>query len=164
MSTWRASAAAFCRLGFDRLFGVGLLLLALLDQQRDALALLGERRDVALQPLLFLGDLPADPHQLGEVGGQRFGLHAHFRQHGAEHDGGADRRQRVLRPHHHRRRRIAADALQRRQHLGDGGAAAVERLADAALVLVERLEPSLGFGDPRLRSRASARRRRSAPD
>ena len=38
-----------------------------------------------------------------------------------------------------RRRRPAADALQRRQHFADDGAAAVERLADARLVVVERL-------------------------
>ena len=69
--------------------------------------------------------------QVGEIGGQRLGLHAHVRQHGAEHDGGAHRLQRVLGPDHQRRRRMVADALQRRQHLGDGGAAAVERFADA---------------------------------
>ena len=54
---------------------------------------------------------------------------------------------------------MAADALQRGQHLGDGGAAAAERLADAALAVVERLEARLGFGDRglrRSRSRAAA--------
>ncbi|HEY0302170.1 MAG TPA: hypothetical protein VGC36_12575, partial [Rhizomicrobium sp.] len=44
-----------------------------------------------------------------------------------------------------------ADALQGGQHLGDDGAAAVERGADAALAVVERLETDLrrldgGFG------------------
>ena len=43
------------------------------------------------------------------------------------------------------------DALQRRQHLGDDRAAAVERGANAALAVVERLEADLrrfdrGFG------------------
>ena len=42
-----------------------------------------------------------------------------------------------------RRRRPVADALQRRQHLADHGAAAVERFADSAFVVVERLEPLL---------------------
>ena len=44
-------------LGLHRLLGLGLLFLPLVDQQGDALALLGERRHVALQPLLLLGDL-----------------------------------------------------------------------------------------------------------
>ena len=43
---------------------------------------------------------------------------------------------------------MPADALQRGQHLGDGGAAAFERLAERALAVVQRLEPRLGLGDP----------------
>ena len=48
----------------------------------------------------------------------------------------------------HSGRRAPADALQRGQHLGDGGAAAFERPAQRALAVVERLEPRLGLGDP----------------
>ena len=42
-----------------------------------------------------------------------------------------------------------ADALQSRQHLADDGAPSFERLADAALVFVERFEPRFGRGDLR---------------
>ena len=81
----------------------------------------------------------------------------HLRHHRAEHDGGAHRLQRVLGPHHDRGRRMAADALQRGQHLGDGGAAAVERLAQP------RSLSSSGLSRPSVSAiRSSASRSRAA--
>ena len=49
------------------------------------------------QPVALRRRSPCARAQVGEVGGQRFGLVAHFRQHRAEHHGGAHRLQRVLR-------------------------------------------------------------------
>ena len=68
-------------------------------------------------------------------------------QHRAEQDRGAHRLQRVLRCHQHRRRRIAADALQRRQHIADEVAARVERRTQGPLLLVERRQPLLAGRD-----------------
>jgi hypothetical protein len=42
---------------------------------------------------------------------------------------------------------VQAHALYRRQHFGDGGAAAVERLVQARLVGIERLQPLFGVAD-----------------
>jgi len=42
---------------------------------------------------------------------------------------------------------MAADALQRRQHLGDGAAPSFERGAQLPFALVERLEPVFGLSD-----------------
>ena len=43
---------------------------------------------------------------------------------------------------------MTADALQRGQHLGDGGAPPFEGLAQPPLAVVERLEAAFGFDDP----------------
>ena len=45
---------------------------------------------------------------------------------------------------------MPSDALQRGQYLRDGGTAAVERLAQRAFAVVQRLQPSLGLDDPLL--------------
>ena len=69
----------------------------------------------------------------------RVGLGTHFRHHGAERDRGAQRLQRVLRPHQQGRRRLMADPLQRREDLDDDAAALLERSAKNMFALVERL-------------------------
>ena len=95
-------------LGLQRLFGFGLLLLPLSTSRamrwRSSASAATSRGSRSFS----LGDLLADPHQVGEIGGQRLGLHAHFRHHRAEHDGGAHRLQRVLGADHDGGRRVAA--------------------------------------------------------
>ena len=71
--------------------------------------------------------------QFAEVAGQFLRARAHFGHHGAEQHRGAQRLQRVFRPHQQRRRRAAAGALQRRQHLDDFGAARIQRGANLLL-------------------------------
>ena len=92
---------------------------------------------------VFADDVLAHAQQLGEIAGQRVGLGAHLRHHGAERDRGAHRLQRILRPHHQRRRRLAADALQRGEDFDDHGAALVERFLKVLFPLVERLQARL---------------------
>ena len=58
---------------------------------------------------------------------------AHSRNHGAEHDGGAQRVQCILRPHDQRRRRFVPNPLQGGENFDDHGAALVERLAKQLL-------------------------------
>ena len=128
LSTWRASASACCRSASSAFSVSACCFCRSSISRRHALPLLVERGDVARRASRsFLGDVPADAQQVGQVGGERLGLHPHVGQHRAEHDGGAHRLQRVLGPDHHRRRRTAADPLQRGQHFGDHGAPALER-------------------------------------
>src|SRR5262245_56142176 len=67
----------------------------------------------------------------------------HLRQYGAEHHGSPHRLQRVFRTRDKRRWRATADALQRGENLANHCAAAIEGFADAALVVIQRLEPLL---------------------
>ena len=90
---------------------------------------------------------PCAPSRAPKGRGERLDVLAHVRQHGAEQDRRAHRLQRVLRRHQHRRRRIAADALQRRQHIADDMAPALERGAQRRLLLVQRRQPLFGGRD-----------------
>ena len=74
---------------------------------------------------------------------ERLGLLPHVRQHGAQHHRGAQGLQRVFRAGDQGRRRTMADALKRGEHFADDGAAGVERGAQRALIVVERLEADL---------------------
>ena len=89
-------------------------------------------------------------HQIGEIARERVGLAAHIREHGAERDRGAHGLQRVFGPNQKRRRRLAADALEGGEDFDDGGAALVERFANGALLVVERLEARTRRLDGRL--------------
>ncbi len=117
-------------LGVERPLGVGLLLLAFVDQGGEPLALFAERRDVAFAAArCSCGDLPADPHQV--VRGRRPAPRPCRACPAARRRAGWRCAPIAARPRGctmMRRRRQPADALQRRQHLGDDGAAAVERL------------------------------------
>ena len=68
----------------------------------------------------------------------------------AEQHRGAQRLQRIFRPHQERRRRAPSGALQRCQHLDDLGAARIERVANLLLAAIERTQPRFGVVDPRL--------------
>ena len=92
----------------------------------------------------------AQRDQFAEIADQPLRARAHLRHDGAEQHRRAQRLQRILGPHHQRRRRAPAGALQRRQHLGDLGAARVQRVADLLLAAVERAQPRLGVADARL--------------
>jgi hypothetical protein len=61
----------------ERLLGVRLPFLPLVDQQRQALAVVGEHQEVAAEAVAFLGDLLAQPHQRGGSAAS-FGLHPHL--------------------------------------------------------------------------------------
>ena len=126
-----------------RLFGGGLFLLPLVDQHVEAQLLVRECGEVARQFGVFGVDVLAHAQQLGEIAGERIGLRAHLRHHGAEHDRGAHRLQRILGPHHERRRRLPADALQGGEDFDDHGAAFVERGFENMFPLVERLQARL---------------------
>ena len=82
--------------------------------------------------------------------GQFFRAGAQFGHHRAEQHRGAQRLQRVFRPHQQRRRRAPSGALQGRQHFDDLGAARIERAANLLLAAVERTQPRFGFADPGL--------------
>ena len=133
------------------LFDRALLALPLFDQR-------GEPDLVVLQ--LVAVDAPArsrsvamvlrSAHQFAEIGGEFFRAPAQFGHHGSEQHRGAQRLQRVFRPHQQRRRRAPAGALQCRQHLDDFGAARIERAADLLLAAVERAQPRFGVADPGL--------------
>ena len=92
---------------------------------------------------MFGIDILAHAQQIGEVAGERVGLSAHSRDHGAEHDGGAQRAQCILGLHDQRRRRFVPHPLQGGEDFDDHGAALVERFAKQPLALVERLEARL---------------------
>ncbi len=77
-----------------------------------------------------------------EVGGERLGLHAHIRQHGAEHDGGADRR-----PAHPPGRTIIA-----------GGGLRPIRCSDASTSAMAARRPSSDWRMPRSLSSSGLRR------
>ena len=72
---------------------------------------------------------------------------AQFGHHRSEQHGGAQRLQRVLRPHQQRRRRAPSGALQGGQHLDNLGTARIERAADLLLAGVERAQPRFGVAD-----------------
>src|SRR5262245_5663199 len=73
----------------------------------------------------------------------------HLGQYGPENHGSPHRLQRVFWTGDKRRRRTATDALQRGEDLADYCAATVERFADAALVVIQGLEPILRRRDLR---------------
>ena len=101
------------------LFNLDLLLLPLLDQQREPRALFGKRLEIVVEPIALLGDRLAKPCEFAEIDNQPFGLLAHFGQHRPEQDRRAQGLQGILGPHHDGRRRMAADSLQGCEHLDD---------------------------------------------
>ena len=133
-------------LGGQRLLALRLLLLALADQRAHARALVTERGDLLLERIALVVDLLAHGKQPAQVSRQSGHLVAHFRQHRAEHHGGADRLQRIFRAGDEGGRRAAADALERRQHFADDIAPARERGADRRFLRIERLQARLGVG------------------
>ena len=106
--------------------------------------------EVLRESLALGNDVLAHAQQIGEVAGERVGLCPHFRDYGAERDGGAQRLQRILRPHQERGRRLPPDALEGGENLDDHGAALVERFLKNVFPLVERLETGLCRIDLRL--------------
>ena len=102
---------------------------------REALLLARQSRELLLQRVRGRRRCAlVQAHEFGEVGGERLGLDAQLRQHGAEQHRGADRLQHVLRPHEHGRRRPAAHALQGGEDLDDDAApASSERRIAASL-------------------------------
>ena len=134
-------------LAAQRLLRLALTLLALVDEHGETLALLREHEEVARELVAFLRDLLAQANELAEIGGKNFSLLAHFGQHRPQHHGGAHGLERVLGADEERGRGFAADALQRRQELGDEVAALLQRAAQRLLALVERLDARLGFCD-----------------
>jgi hypothetical protein len=64
------------------------------------------------------------------------------RNSGAEQDGAAHRRQRVLRLDQDGGRRVQAHALQRAQHLGEHAAPGAKRTPDAVLLVFQCFEPA----------------------
>ena len=98
LSTWRPNSVGAAALGVERLFTVGLLLLALLDQSGHAVAVLVDRGDFAPSAASRSSAISLRMlDKLGEVAGQRLGLLPHLRQHCAEQDRGAHGLQRVFR-------------------------------------------------------------------
>jgi hypothetical protein len=135
------------------LLGQGLLrhrqpLLALVDEQREPVALLREREQVPRQAPALLGNLFAQADQFGQVGRQHFGLMPHLGQRGPQDHRRTYRLQCVLGPEHEAGRSLPTDPLQRRQHLGNEGASLLQRCLQRLLVVVERFDPLLGLGDP----------------
>ena len=127
----------------ERPFRLRQPLLALIDEQGEALAIVHEHEQVAREAAALVGNLRAQAHELGEIGRQHFGLMAHFGQYRPQHHGRAHRLQRVLGPDHERRRGLPADPLQRRQHLGDEAAPLLQRGPQRLLLVVERIETLL---------------------
>ena len=82
----------------------------------------------------------------------------HLGQYRSQHHGRAQRLQGILSRDQEGRRRVAADALQRRQHLGHDRRAVFQRLPQRLLAHVERPQPLLRVGHLRLHG-ADARRR-----
>ncbi len=131
----------------ERLLRLGLALLALVDHQAEALAVVGRHQEVAGQAVTFRRDLLTQPDELGEVGRERFGLPAHLRQHGAEHHGGTHRLQSVLGADDERRRYLSSHALQGGEHLGDHVVPLLERCPQRPLAVVELRQALLSVGD-----------------
>ena len=73
----------------ERVFNVGLLLLALFHQKCEAYAIVRQRRKIVRKARALLADAPAEARQFGEIADQRFGFMPHFRQQGAEQQGRA---------------------------------------------------------------------------
>ena len=143
-------------LGVERFLARGLLLLALLDQRGHTRTLVVERGNLGFQLVAFGGDLLANIEQLGEVVGERLHLMPHLGQYRSQQHGGAHRLQSILRTGDQRRRRTVADTLECGQHFADHGAAPVERFANAAFIVVERLEPRFRRRDLRLNAADAA--------
>jgi hypothetical protein len=118
-------------------------LLALIDEQGEALAIVHEHEQVAREAAALIGNLRAQAHEFGEIGGEHFGLMSHFGQYRPQHHGRAHRLQRVLGPDHESGRGLPADPLQRRQNLGDEPAPLLQRGPQRLLFLVERIETLL---------------------
>ncbi len=127
-------------LGAERLFRDGLLFLPFVDQQRQPQLFVTKQIEIAGKPIALRHDVLAHIHQLRQIGCQRIRLRAHFRQNGAEDDGGAHGLKRVLGPYRERRRRLSADPLQGGENFHDDVAALVKRLAEQFFLLVERDE------------------------
>ena len=134
-------------LGGERLLGLGQRLLARLDQSGEPHLVGGQRRRALREVVALLGDRGAQIGELGEVGAQGVRLALQRFDHRAEQGGGANRLGHILRPDQDRRRRVAAHALQHRQHVGDDGAAVVERAGERVGVGVEAVEALVGGGD-----------------
>ena len=120
---------------------VDLLLLPFVDQHVHAQLLAPEQIEIVRETIVFGDDILAHGQEIGEVARERIGLAAHVRKHGAERNRGAHRLQRVFGPNQQRRRRLAPDALEGGKDFNDRGTAFVERLANGAFLVVERLEP-----------------------
>src|SRR6516164_2409659 len=58
-----------------------LALLAFLDEQRQPLSLICEHEQITGKRVAFLGDLPAQPHELGEIDRKHVSLLPQFRKH-----------------------------------------------------------------------------------
>ena len=125
------------------MLGEACFCLAFVDQHVQAQLLARLRGEVARKPRRFGVDIVPHAQQLGKVAGQRIGLGAHFRNHGAEHDRGAHGLQRVFRLDQKRRRWLAADPLQRCKNFNDHGAPFVERRPELLFALVERPQTRL---------------------
>jgi len=83
----------------------------LVDQKCEPDLFLFDRQCVRAQAVALRLRFRAHDDQGFEIGRQSLGLDPDFRQNRAEHDRGADRRQRILRPYDDRWRRAAPDAL-----------------------------------------------------
>ena len=134
-------------LGFERLFGVGLFTLALLNEHGHPCSFLRKCGEITTERLAFGRYFAADPHKFGKIGDQRIDLGLHVGQHGAQQNGSAHRLQRIFRADQQGGRRVAAKSLQRRKHFGDHGAAAAERAADRVLVAGQAVQPLFGRRD-----------------
>ncbi len=130
-------------LGIERLCGSRLVLLPFVDEKRQPQLIASEQIEVPGEAIALIGDFFAQAYQIGKIAGQRIGLRAHFRHHGAERDCGAHRRKRVLGPHKKRGRRLPSDALQGGENFNDDVAALGKRLSKNLFPLVERHQARL---------------------
>jgi hypothetical protein len=143
----RCELAACGTLRLDVLGGAGLAGAPGLDQRCQPPALARQPFHLAGDALALLGDGLAQADQLGEVGAENGDLLAQIRHDGAEQHRGAHGFEDVLRADKHGRWRPAADALQRRQHLADQPAAALQRAPDRGLAGLEQGQALFEAGD-----------------
>jgi hypothetical protein len=116
-------------LRLDRALDLRLAPLALLDENAHALLLSTQRGDLGCLPVALDREFLADADEIGELRHQALRFGAHLRQHSPEEHRGANRIEGILGPGKHGGRRAVADALQRRQHLGDQRSPAGQRPA-----------------------------------
>ena len=134
-------------LGIERLLGVGLFTLALLNEHGHPCSFLRKCGEITTERLAFGRYFAANPHKFGKIGDQRIDLGFHVGKHGAQQDGSAHRLQGIFRAYQQRRWRAAPKSLQCCKHFGDDGAAAAERAANCVLVAGEPVEPLFGRRD-----------------